>query len=144
MRQKNEKLSKVNSLSVFHAKNFTLSCRAHLANFAFCSIPMNFSNLYLQTILLETICPAVVSKPEILIIMLHTSLYTVVVVHRTLQTACHCFSIWPILETLGLSSFYVAKYLLHKNALQYLSSCNPLDVQCNCTRIITFLVPLVC
>ena len=113
----------------------------------------SFNHLYLHlTILLAAICHAVVSKPEILIVM---TLHITVCNSRSPQSFTNCVSLFVNLAHLGnfeivqfplrLSSFHVTKYLLHKNALHYPPSCNnPLDVQCNCTRTSTVLVPLVC
>ena len=121
------------------------TCRAHLANFAFCTIPMNLSNLYSQTILLETICPAVVSKPEILIIMTP---------HVTICSSCspsnftNCVSLFFNLAHLG--NFGIVQFLCHQIPFAQTCLTVPIilqptfDVQCNCTRIINVLVPLVC
>ena len=120
------------------------TCRAHLANFAFCTIPMNLSNLYSQTILLETICPAVVSKPEILIIMTP---------HVTICSSCspsnftNCVSLFFNLAHLG--NFGIVQFLCHQIPFAQTCLTVPIilqptfDVQCNWTRIINVIVPLV-
>ena len=101
--------------------------RAHLANFAFCMISMNLSDLYLHlTILLEAICHAVVSKPEILIVMtLHITVYS----SRSPSNFTNCASLFVNLAHLG-------------NFVQF--SCHQIPFAQKCLALPTILQPTWC